>query len=76
MMRTFSFEIKDSFITLIRLLKAAGIAENGAAAKELVNRRMVLSGGIAITEYRKKIYHGTIIEIPSLAVKIHVMPLP
>jgi ribosome-associated protein YbcJ (S4-like RNA binding protein) len=75
-MRVFTFEIKDSFITLIRSLKASGIAENGSSAKELVSRRMVLSGGVTISEFRKKIYPGTVVEIPSLEVKIHVMPLP
>lgn len=74
-MRVFTFEIKDSFITLIRLLKASGTAENGSSAKEMIDRRMVLSGGITITEYRKKIYPGSVVEIPSLEVKIHVMPL-
>jgi len=73
MNRVIPFELKDEHITLIRLLKATGTAENGAMAKQLVDLRQVLVQGIPATEYRKKIFPGMVVSVPDWQVKIEVI---
>lgn len=52
------FEITDDYIELIKLLKAARIADSGAMAKALVEEGEVLRNGKTETRKRAKIRKG------------------
>ena len=53
------FIIKGDFIELIKLLKALGLCENGAAAKTIVDENKVLVNNALEKRYRAKLLKGT-----------------
>jgi len=64
------FSITDEYIELIKLLKAASVAQSGADAKDLVRNNLVKVNGEIETRLRRKlvvadmvIYNGTTITI-------------
>ena len=57
-----SFEIRGSFIELYKLLKAAGIAENGAEAKHWISDGRVRVNGQVETRKACKLVDGDRVE--------------
>ena len=55
-MQEINVEIEGEYIELYKLLKWAGIAENGAIAKALVDSKTVYLNGKIEFRKRKKIY--------------------
>jgi ribosome-associated protein len=53
------FKITGDFIELIKLLKATGEAENGGAAKALVDENKVKVNTLVETRYRAKLQKGS-----------------
>ena len=58
-----TFEIKDEFIELIKLLKATGIADNGGEAKQMVKDGKVFLNKEIELQMRKKILKGDSVQI-------------
>lgn len=54
--------IRDEFIKLGQVLKLTGIAENGAAAKELIVDGQVKVNGEVDTRRGRKLYEGDVID--------------
>ena len=52
------FSLKTDFIKLTQLLKAAGIADSGAAAKEWIRQGRVIVGAEVEVRPGRKIYPG------------------
>ncbi|MCD8014622.1 MAG: RNA-binding S4 domain-containing protein [Lachnospiraceae bacterium] len=57
-MRTVEFRLKDEFIKLGQVLKAAGVAENGVDAKYMIQDGKVLVNGEKELQRGKKIHPG------------------
>jgi ribosome-associated protein len=62
-MNQITFEIKDEFIELIKLLKATGIADNGGEAKQMVKDGKVFLNKEIELQMRKKILKGDSVQI-------------
>lgn len=61
-----NIKITTEFIKLDQLLKFAGIADNGAFAKEIILDGLVKYNGVVCTMRGKKVYPGdkVLVEIP------------
>lgn len=56
-------EITTEFITMDKLLKFAGIADTGGQAFLMVEDGVVRLNGQLVTEKRKKVYPGNVVNI-------------
>lgn len=56
------FKIRGEYIELIKLLKATGLAENGAQAQMLVEEGLVKVNSVNETRKRAKIRPGDVVE--------------
>jgi ribosome-associated protein len=56
-----TFEITGEYIELIKLLKAVGLAEHGAAAKQFVSDGMVYLNNQKESRFRAKLRKGDVI---------------
>ncbi len=61
---------QDDFIKLGQALKAAGLVENGAEAKDVILDGMVIVNGEIDTRRGKKLYSGDIVEYDGEQIKI------
>ncbi len=61
---------QDDFIKLGQALKAAGLVENGAEAKDVILDGMVTVNGEIDTRRGKKLYSGDIVEYDGEQIKI------
>lgn len=62
------FKIEGTYIELIQLLKAMGIAETGGHAKYIVEQGEVIRNGEVELRKRAKLIPGDIIEIDDLRI--------
>ncbi|MEG6584442.1 RNA-binding S4 domain-containing protein [Dendrosporobacter sp. 1207_IL3150] len=58
--------INTTTINLDQLLKWAGIAETGGQVKIMIDEGIITLNNVTVTERRKKIHPGDIIEIEGL----------
>jgi len=75
-MQTIDFELRTHFITLDALLKAAGVAPSGGAAKA-----MIAGGSVLIdeeVELRKtcKVRAGQVIHLLGVTIRVHAPTRP
>jgi ribosome-associated protein len=59
-----SFKIKGEYIELIKLLKAAGFAENGGEAQNMVVQELVMVNSALETRKRAKLKSGDVVTCP------------
>lgn len=59
-MESFKLRAGEDFIRLGQVLKAAGLAESGAEAKEVIQDGQVLVNGETETRRGRKLYRGDI----------------
>lgn len=64
------FQLKDEFIKLGQVLKAAGLVGSGVDAKFVIQEGMVTVNGETETRRGKKIYPGDIVEFEGNQVKV------
>lgn len=64
------FYLKDEFIKLGQLLKAANLVDNGAFAKIVVQNGEVLLNGEVCTQRGKKIVPGDVVEFNGETVEV------
>lgn len=64
------FKLKDEFIKLGQLLKAAGLVGSGTDAKFVIQDGLVLVNGEIETRRGKKIYDGDLVEFDGNQVKV------
>ncbi len=64
------YEIRDEFIKLGQLLKIAGVVENGAMAKTVIQNEEVRVNGEICTMRGKKMYKGDTAEYNGNTVKV------
>ena len=62
--------LRDEYIKLGQALKASGLVESGAEAKEVITEGMVCVSGEADTRRGRKLYAGDIINFNGEEVKI------
>jgi ribosome-associated protein len=62
--------LRDEYIKLGQALKASGLVESGAEAKEVITEGMVCVNGEADTRRGRKLYAGDIINFNGEEVKI------
>lgn len=60
--------INTEMINLDQLLKWAGIIDSGAQAKSMIDEKLILVNNKIVTERRKKIHPGDIMEITGLGI--------
>lgn len=58
-----NIEIHTDSIHLDQFLKWAGAISSGGQIKDLLKEQSIVVNGTVVTERRKKIYHGDIVEI-------------
>jgi len=58
-----TFEITGEYIELIKLLKAIGLAEHGAAAKQLVSDGLVFLNNQKESRFRAKLRKGDVVTL-------------
>ena len=63
-------KLRDEFIKLGQALKAAGLVESGARAKEVITEGLVLVNGETDTRRGRKLYAGDVITFDGEEVKI------
>lgn len=56
-------EIRTDFITMDKLLKFSGVADTGGQAFMMVEDGVVRLNGQLVTEKRKKVYPGDVVNI-------------
>jgi len=64
------FKIRDEYIKLGQLLKAAGMVESGVAAKDVIVNGEVKVNGEVDTRRGKKLVPGDIVEFEGNQIKI------
>lgn len=64
------FQLKDEFIKLGQLLKAAGLVYSGVDAKMVIQDGMVTVDGEVDTRRGRKIYEGMIVEFEGEQIKV------
>lgn len=64
------FKIKDDFIKLGQLLKAAGLVDSGVEAKFLIQDGEVMLNGVVETQRGKKIVPGDVVSFNGEQVKV------
>lgn len=62
-MQTFTLRAGDEFIRLGQVLKAAGFAESGAEAKEMIVEGQVSVNGEKETRRGRKLYPGDTVDL-------------
>ena len=62
--------LKDEFIKLGQALKAAGLVESGAEAKEVIQEGKVLVNGEVESRRGKKLYAGDLVSFNGEEIKI------
>ena len=62
--------LKDEFIKLGQALKAAGLVESGAEAKEVIQEGQVLVNGEVESRRGKKLYAGDLVTFNGEEIKI------
>ena len=62
--------LKDEFIKLGQALKAAGLVESGAEAKEVIQEGKVLVNGEVESRRAKKLYAGDLVTFNGEEIKI------
>lgn len=67
-MQKMNVQIKTEYITLTNLLKYAGVVMSGGHAHELIEAGTVKLNGQPVSEKRKKIRAGDLVEVKDLAV--------
>ena len=63
-------KLKDEFIKLGQALKAAGLVETGAEAKDVIKDGLVKVNGEVDTRRGKKLYNGDVVEFDGEEIKI------
>lgn len=63
-------KLRDEFIKLGQALKAAGLVENGAVAKEVIVNGEVKVNGSTEIQRGKKLYDGDYVEFEGEKIKI------
>lgn len=63
-------KLKEEFIKLGQALKAAGLVENGAEAKDVIQNGLVKVNGEIDTRRGKKLYSGDIVSFDGEEIKI------
>lgn len=63
-------KLKDEFIKLGQALKAAGLVETGAEAKDVIQGGLVKVNGEVDTRRGKKLYNGDVVEFDGEEIKI------
>ena len=63
-------KLKDEFIKLGQALKAAGLVETGAEAKDAIQDGLVKVNGEVDTRRGKKLYNGDVVEFDGEEIKI------
>lgn len=58
-----TIEIHTDFIQMDQLLKWAGVVDSGGQVKFMLEEQQLLLNGALVTEKRKKVYPGDIVEI-------------
>lgn len=62
--------LRDEFIKLGQALKAAGFAESGVEAKELIQEGKVLVNGEVDTRRGRKLYEGDVVSFENQTIEI------
>ena len=63
-------ELRDEFIKLGQALKAAGLVESGAEAKEVITEGLVKVNNITEIQRGKKLHSGDIVSYNGKAIEI------
>ncbi len=63
-------KLKDEFIKLGQALKATGLVETGAEAKDVIQDGLVKVNGEVDTRRGKKLYNGDVVEFDGEEIKI------
>lgn len=63
-------KLRDEFIKLGQALKAVGLVESGAEAKEVIVDGLVKVNGEVCTQRGKKLYEDDIVEFEDSTIKI------
>ena len=63
-------KLKDEFIKLGQALKAKGLVETGAEAKDVIQDGLVKVNGEVDTRRGKKLYNGDVVEFDGEEIKI------
>lgn len=66
----YTIKLREEFIKLGQALKAAGVVENGAEAKEVIIDGLVKVNGEIDTRRGKKLYDGDVISFNGEEIKI------
>lgn len=69
-MQETTFEIKGDYIELIKLLKAIGMAEHGAAAKQMVSDGVVYLNDLKESRFRAKLRRADVITVNNQKITI------
>ncbi len=69
-MQETTFEIKGEYIELIKLLKVVGIAEHGAAAKQMVTDGIVYLNNQKESRFRAKLRKDDVITVDNHKITI------
>ena len=63
-------KLKEEFIKLGQALKAEGLVETGAEAKDVIQHGLVKVNGEVDTRRGKKLYNGDVVEFDGEEIKI------
>ena len=66
----YTIKLREEFIKLGQALKAAGVVENGAEAKEVIIEGLVKVNGEIDSRRGKKLYDGDVISFNGEEIKI------
>ena len=66
----YTIKLREEFIKLGQALKAAGVVENGAEAKEVIIEGLVKVNGEIDTRRGKKLYDGDVISFNGEEIQI------
>ena len=64
------FTLRDEYIKLVQLLKAAGIAESGVDAKDMIVDGLVRVNGEVDLRRGRKVYPGDEVEVGNEIIKV------
>ena len=68
--KMYTIKLREDFIKLGQALKAAGVVENGAEAKDVIIEGLVKVNGEIDTRRGKKLYDGDVISFNGEEIKI------
>jgi len=69
-MQTFKLREKDEYMTLGQLLKAAGFADNGVMAKEMILDGRALVNGEEELRRGRKLYPGDVVKVDGTEIQL------